>query len=117
MSSVPYKGEAGWSGLQEFKRDYHLPLLKCVSNHDLRIKIITKKVNSSQMQFSSCVKDNETFSPLLVHNSVATLPAPDGVPWSDLILTVALSTNVDHWGFDWSCVFVYVHRVFLLGLL
>ena len=46
VSSVPYKGEAGWSGLQEFKRDYHLPFLKCVSiHHEFRVsKKITKKI-------------------------------------------------------------------------
>ena len=44
----------------------------------------------------SSIEDNETSGPLLVHDPVAALPAPDGIPGSDLILAVALPADVDH---------------------
>ena len=44
----------------------------------------------------SGVKDDEPLGPLLIHDPVAALPAPDGVPRPDLVLVVALAADVDH---------------------
>lgn len=44
----------------------------------------------------SGVEDDEPLGPLLVHDPVAALPAPNGVPRPDLVLVVALAADVDH---------------------
>ena len=41
----------------------------------------------------SSVKHNEPLGPLLVHDSVATLPAPDGVSRPNLVLTKSKFTK------------------------
>ena len=58
----------------------------------------------------SSIKDNETSGPLLVHDPVAALPAPDGVPRSDLVFSVALTADVDHWGLGLAGFLVGLHE-------
>ena len=58
----------------------------------------------------SSIKDNETSGPLLVHDPVAALPAPDGVPRSDLVLGVALTADVDHRGLGLGGFLISLHE-------
>ena len=45
---------------------------------------------------SSCVKNDKTFGPFLVHDPVSTFSASNGVSLSNFVLRVTLTTNVDH---------------------
>ena len=63
----------------------------------------------------SSIKHNEPLGPLLVHDPVAALSAPDGVPWSDLVLAVALSADVDHRGLHRSRLLIALHFDFCSG--
>ena len=53
-------------------------------------KVISKNYDSS------CVENDKTFGPFLVHDSVATFSTSNGVSLSNFVLGVALATNVDH---------------------
>ena len=75
----------------------------------MKKKIFFEKNTELPRYRLSSIKHNETFSPLLVHNSVAALPAPDGVPGSDLVLAVALATDVDHRGLHLPRILVSLH--------
>ena len=48
---------------------------------------LLKKTRKKSKHFLSCIKNNQTLGSLLVHDPVAALPAPNGIPRSDLILT------------------------------
>ena len=58
----------------------------------------------------SGIEHDQTLGPLLVHDSVAALPAPDGVPRSDLVLGVALTADVDHRGLGLGGFLISLHE-------
>lgn len=52
-------------------------------------------------QVSSSIKNNQSFSPFLVHYSVSTFSASDWIPRFYFIFCVTFSTNIYHWLLLW----------------